>query len=186
MNKLLYILPILLLPFIGVAQDKLNKEPIQKEKDSFNSQIDLNIEVLATGASYKRRITNKLMIGFGLGFGYAITFGLKRTEFKYEEYPNELYSEETGLESYRLGLILEYKINKNFKYELKPEVVGITEVANFSTDMYFAIKNGFYVRLKGIEIGIDFVVGKEIYNADGNESWVYYVKPLNVKIPIKW
>lgn len=186
MKNLLYILSLLLLPLVGLGQEVTQEEPLKKENLTFKNQIDLDFEVLATGLSYKRRITDRIMVGAGLGLGCSVTFGVMKTEYRYEGYPTELYYEETGLESYRLGLIFEYEISKRFKYEFKSEIIGLTEVANFSTDMFFAIKNGVFVRLKGIELGADFVVGKEIYNSYGNDSWVYYIKPLNLKVPIKW
>jgi len=186
MKNLIYLLPFLLLPLLGFAQGNNIGEPQKKENTNFKNQIDLDVEVLASGISYKRRITNKIMVGAGLGLGCSVTFGVMKNKYRYGEYPNEFYYEATGFESYRLGLVFEYKISKRFKYELRTEMIGITEAANFSTDMFFVIKNGAFVRLKGIELGVDLVVGKEIYNPYGNDSWVYYIKPLNLKVPIKW
>ena len=185
MKNLIYIIPFLLLPVFGLAQKDNIEEPLKKENTNFKNQLGKSFEILGAGISYKRRINEKVMLGLGLGAGYSIVLGKKRTEFKYEEYPNEFYSDDLGLETYRLGLILEYEINKWLNYEFKSETAGVTESPDFSGNMYINIKNGIFFRVKKARIGFDISIGKEIYNQNGNDSWVYYIKPLIFQFPIK-
>lgn len=55
MENCFYILPFLLLPIFGLAQENIKEKPVKKET-SFKNQIDMDIEVLVFLFGYKRRL----------------------------------------------------------------------------------------------------------------------------------
>ena len=73
MKNCFYILPFLLLPIFGLAQENIKEKPVKKET-SFKNQIDMDIEVLAFSFGYKRRLYKNWFLGPSFGVGPQASF----------------------------------------------------------------------------------------------------------------
>jgi len=176
MKKLLYILPFLLLPFMVAGQESNTEETVKKESANYKNQIDLGIEILAPSFSYTRKINENIRIGAGFGFGYSLAFGesqnlgIKDPGFRFKDGVVEII---------HIGAILEFKLNRHFFYELKPQLTMLGD-SEFQGQVVYGLKNGLFIKLNKIKLGLNVCVGKS-----ESEKWLFYIQPLQLKIPIK-
>ena len=171
MKNSLYVLLLLGLPFFSTAQ-----QPVAKERVSFNNQFNIGIEVLTTNFSYTRRVSNNIRIGAGLGFGYSIGFGEKKNEFEFKD---------GVIEVFNIGAVFEYRVCNYLYYESKPQLTvlaGGGEISDLGGgDTFLGLKNGFYLKLEKLSLGINIFVG----TSNDNEL-IWYFTPIQLKIPIQW
>ena len=170
MKRIIYLLILLLLTVGANAQTTIKKEAT----NDFNNQFNIGLEVLATNFSYTRRVSNNIRIGAGLGFGYSLVFGMKKDEIELKD---------GALEMYHMSIVVGCRLKKSLNYESKLGIIGVTG-NDFSPPMAIGITNGLFFRIRKIELGVQVVVGREIY--EDSNKWLYYIKPLQLKIPIQW
>ena len=151
MKNLLYILPLLLLPLLGLAQKQNINESVKKENTNYKNQIDFGFEILAPSFSYTRKVTNKISVGFGFGVGYSLGFA---SSIYTPKNKSKFYLKDGVLEEIHLGLIIKFRLRDNVYYEFKPQLSGITTDVEFGGEIVYGVKNGFFIRVKKIKIGL--------------------------------
>lgn len=180
MKNLLYILPLLLLPIFGLAQGQTAKEPVKKENTTFKNQIDLGFEILAPSFSYTRKVSNNIRIGTGFGFGLALGFASSISTPKNQGGFN---FQDGIIEGAHIGVVIEFKLNQYFYYELKFQSASLILDLDAlgSSFSIIGLKNGFIMKLNKVKLGFNLFVGKT-----ETDKWLFYIQPLQLKIPLQW
>ncbi|MGB0882847.1 MAG: hypothetical protein ACPGSO_07820 [Vicingaceae bacterium] len=191
MKKLLYIIPLLLLSNSGFSQEKTISEPVKKGNSNFKNQIDLDVELLlSANCSYKRSVSERIALGGIVGLGFPVNFSWNNQK--------EFEIRNVIAESFNIGPILRYKISEKWKYEFSPQYSvfstpnGTDGIALDLETSAFGIKNGIYLKLNKVELGVSLNVGyiNIGYKKTKAEivrfySWTVYNSFLKLRIPLK-
>ena len=172
MKTFLHILSLLLLNCSILAQPSTLNPLSLNEKTTSKHQFDVGIELIASTFSYTRKINNNVRIGASFGFLGAIAFGVaysKKTSFNFHS---------LNAETLHIGPLIEFKLTNKLLYEFKPHLTY------YNAEVMIGLKNGVFFQLKKIKLGLNVFVGRD-YN-HFSKSWVIYVIPLQLKIPVQW
>ncbi|MGB0882846.1 MAG: hypothetical protein ACPGSO_07815 [Vicingaceae bacterium] len=145
MKKLLYIIPLLLLPFSSIAQEQNIDETVKKGNTNYKNQVDLDVQLLGLGLNYKRSLSNKLSIGLGFNFG-------KIAVFKYDN--NGSGFELSGVNG---RVFVDYKISNSIHIHIGPKLDYVLDEIN--SDWFYGGELGIFYKIKHIEFGLLPFVG---------------------------
>lgn len=165
MKNFFYIVPLLLLPFFGLGQEKVNEEFVKKRKTTFNNQIDLDLQLLGGELTLKKRIKGKLFLGVSSGVGLFISLSSKGRMASF----------------YKFKGFLDYDIDNRVHfytgYQYSPGVF-ILEIDNGGA--YSGVVIGIFDKGRKIEYGVEVTLGEM-----KGYSFVGATTLLIIKIPIK-
>ncbi|PKP50892.1 MAG: hypothetical protein CVT95_02130 [Bacteroidetes bacterium HGW-Bacteroidetes-12] len=170
MKKLLAILLLFVVVQPAVGQsDSINIKP------AFKNQVDLEVEPLGVGFSYRKRINSSLFLSGSVGGGAKINF------------INDIYSSNVIAELFYSSTYFTYSLKKiqlmmGVKYAVLMH--GDIEFADF-----YGVEMGAYIDIKYLLIGIKPFLGisQDKKGTDRNSHFIYGSSLISIKIPIiKW
>ena len=173
MKYIVYIVLLLLLPFLSIAQEQNINNPVKKENTNFKNQIDSDVEVLAISLGYKRRFSKNWLIGISAGIGpqgSIVKVWRKNSQKNFGIAITELT---------HLGLILKKELKSSkWSFEIEPRLGVVPVEGGFYT---LSLGVGMYYGRK-LQVGFK-ISGGRLYRY--NEYPFYAAGNVILKIPLK-
>ena len=169
MKNIIYILPFLLLPLFGLAQENSDEESIKKESVSFNNQIDFDLQLLGGELTLKKRIKGKFFLGVGAGTGLFISLGTRGLMASW----------------YKFKGFLDYDIdNRVHVYVGYQFVPGVFILERDNGGPFYGGVIGLFDKGKKIEYGVEVSLGGI---SEGESLFTASTTLLVLKIPmVRW
>jgi len=188
---LITLLFVVVLPVVGQKTKHSPTDDYLQTKDTTylpktpKNELSCDFElILSSNLTYKRIISDKIAIGVTGGLGFALVNVWNRKGNEEPVTSVEKITQKMEIEGVKIGLIVNYQINKYIYYEFSPQ---ITSFVNFDVggDSFLGIKNSLFFSVKKFYLGFSSFAGSSIINQNSDTGFVLYTSLLILRVPIK-